>query len=344
MIGASVLTPQNAEPQSSETPLLQRGPETGPALDPLSDVLALMKPQTYVAGGFALLGDAAICFPKHRGIKCYAMLAGQCWLVVEGMPEPMLLQVGDCFLLPRGLPFQLSTDLSLKPVLYTDACARLGMRREPPGATEGARYIAGGHFTLTGSHTEMLLQSLPPVVHIRREQDRATMRWSLERMREELSNPQPGGLLIAQQLAYMMLIQALRLHLTDAAHSAPGWLSALADPHMSRAIASMHQAPGDAWTLESLAKRVGMSRSVFALRFRQTVGIAPMEYLTRWRMLLAAEQLKSSSGDLSTTAQSLGYQSASAFGKAFRRVMGCSPRQYTRPSSTVQQGADIHRR
>jgi AraC-like DNA-binding protein len=298
-------------------------------MDPLSEVLALLKPQSYSSGGFAVRGDMAIHFPKHQGIKCYAMLAGQCWLVVEGVPEPVLLKAGDCFLLPRGLPFRLATDLSLEPVHYTIASARLVMSGEAPGVTEGARYIAGGHFALTGGHAEMLLQSLPPIVHIRRESDKAAMRWSLERMREELRDPQPGGSLITQQLAYVMLVQALRLHLTDAASAGPGWLSALSDKHMSIAIATIHNDPGHPWTLQSLAERVGMSRSVFALRFRETVGTTPMEYLSRWRMLLAADRLKNSSDGLSAIARSLGYESESAFGKAFRRIMGCSPRQYT---------------
>ncbi|HEX4168548.1 MAG TPA: AraC family transcriptional regulator [Bryobacteraceae bacterium] len=315
-------------------------------MDPLSDVLALMKPQVYVSGGFAVLGDMAVRFPKHQGIKCYAMLAGQCWLVVEGVPEPVLLRAGDCFLLPRGLPFRLATDLSLEPVLYTDAWARLGVSSDATGVTEGVRYIAGGHFALTGGHAEMLLHSLPPIVHIRRESDKAAMRWSLERMREELRDPQPGGSLIVQQLAYMMLIQALRLHLADAASAGRGWLSALSDKHMSIAIASMHNDPGYPWTLQSLAERVGMSRSVFALRFRETVGDTPMEYLTRWRMLLAAGRLKNSSDGLSAIAQSLGYESESAFGKAFRRLMGCSPRHYTRATAPcpipVKRGAEDH--
>jgi AraC-like DNA-binding protein len=314
-------------------------------MDPLSEVLALMKPQVYVSGGFAVLDDMAIHFPKHHGIKYYAMLAGQCWLVVEDVAEPVLLHAGDCFLLPRGLPFRLATDLSLEPVLYT-AFARLGMRSEAPGVTEGARFIAGGHFVLTGGHPEMLLNSLPPIVHIRREPDKAALRWSLERMREELRDPQPGGSLIAQQLAYMMLIQALRLHLADTASAGRGWLSALSDKHMNIAIASMHNDPGYPWTLQSLAERVGMSRSVFALRFREIVGATPMEYLTRWRMLLAADRLKNSSDGLSAIAQSLGYESESAFGKAFRRIMGCSPRQYTRSTAPcaipVKHGAEDH--
>ena len=331
MIGSIVLPPQRPKTQRSGTPLLQPGLEAGQRMDPLSEVLALLKPQSLSSGGFMVPGDIAIYFPKHQGIKCYAVLAGQCWLVVESVPDPILLDLGDCFILPRGLPFRLATDLSLEPIHYTLAWSRLNKSNDVAGITEGARYIAGGFFAFTGSHAEMLLHSLPPVVHIRRESDKAAMRWSLERLREELRDPQPGGSLIAQQLAYMMLIQALRLHLTDAASAGRGWLSALSDKHMSIAIACMHNDPGYPWTLQSLAERVGMSRSVFALRFREAVGTTPMEYLTRWRMLVAGDRLKNSSDGLSAIAQSLGYESESAFGKAFRRVMGCSPRQYTRP-------------
>jgi AraC-like DNA-binding protein len=317
-------------------------------MDPLSEVLALLKPQSLSSGGFVVPGDMAIYFPKHQGIKCYAMLAGQCWLVAEGVTDPILLDAGDCFILPRGLPFRLATDLSLEPIHYTLAWDRLSKTNDvlgvtEGGVTEGARYIAGGFFRFTGGHAEMLLYSLPPIVHIRRESDKAAMRWSLERMREELRDPQPGGSLITQQLAYMMLVQALRLHLTDATNAGPGWLSALSDKQMSIAIASIHNDPGHPWTLQSLAERVGMSRSVFALRFRQTVGTTPMEYLTRWRMLLAADRLKNSADGLCAIAQSLGYESESAFGKAFRRVMGCSPRQYTRIAPTaipVKQAAE----
>jgi AraC-like DNA-binding protein len=315
-------------------------------MDPLSEVLALMKPQVYVSGGFAVQGDMAIHFPKHQGIKCYAMLAGQCWLVVESVPEPVLLHAGDCFLLPRGLPFRLATDLSLEPIHYTEALSRLGNQSEALGFNGSARYIAGGHFALTGGHAEMLLQSLPPIVHIRSEADKAAMRWSLERIREELRHPQPGSSLLTQQLAYTMFIQALRLHMTDAASAGRGWLSALSDKHMSIAITSMHSDPGHPWTLQSLAERVGMSRSVFALRFREAVGVTPMEYLTRWRMLLAAQRLRNSSDGLSAIAQSLGYDSESAFGKAFRRVMGCSPRQHSRSPQPhnlpLQPGAQHH--
>jgi len=333
MIGPIVLPSQAPKTERPEIQFVRPGVASTQRMDPLSEVLGLLKPQSLSSGGFMVPDGMAISFPKHQGIKCYAMLAGQCWLVVEGVPDPVLLDAGDCFLLPRGLPFQLTTDLSLEPVHYTVAWDRMSKTQVVPAVPEGARYIAGGFFGFTGGHAEMLLHSLPPVVHIRRESDKAAMRWSLERLREELRDPQPGGSLIAQQLAYTMLIQALRLHLADGANAGRGWLSALSDKHMSIAIASMHSNPGHPWTLLSLAELVGMSRSVFALRFRDTVGATPMEYLARWRMLLAADRLKSSSDGLSAIAQSLGYESESAFGKAFRRVMGCSPRQYTRSTT-----------
>jgi AraC-like DNA-binding protein len=320
-------------------------------MDPLSDVLSLLKPQSYISGGFGVDNDMAIQFPKHQGIKCYAVVSGQCWLSVETVPDAVLLTTGDCFLLPRGLPFSLATDLSLKPIDFRTFLAAQG-----PGSTvshneSAGRYIVGGHFVLTGSHADILLRSLPPIVHIRKESDKAAMRWSLERMKEELRNPQPGGSLITQQLAYMMLVQALRLHLAgEAADGAKGggWLFALADKHMSAAITCMHDEPGHPWTLQKLASRAGMSRSIFALRFKETVGATPMEYLTRWRMLLAGDKLKNSTDSLSGIALSLGYESESAFGKAFRRVMGCSPRQYSRGtshtprSSTANEATNKH--
>jgi AraC-like DNA-binding protein len=301
-------------------------------MDPLSDVLSLLKPRSYISGGFEVAVDMAIQFPKHQGIKCYAVLAGQCWLSVEGVPDPVLLTAGDCFLLPRGLPFCLATDLSLTPVDFHTLLSARKAAGAASNSESAGRYIAGGHFLLPGSHADRLLGSLPPIVHIRKESDKAAMRWSLERMREELRDPQPGGSLITQQLAYMMLIQALRLHLADEARGGVGWLFALADTQMRAAITCMHDNPGHRWSLQELAGRVGMSRSIFALRFKETVGETPMEYLTRWRMLLAGDRLKTLGEPIADIALSLGYESESAFGKAFKRVMGCSPGQYSRRS------------
>jgi AraC-like DNA-binding protein len=299
-------------------------------MDPLSDVLSLLKPRSYRSGGFDVGGDLAIKFPKHEGIKCYAVVSGQCWLSVEGSPDPVRLTTGDCFLLPRGLPFSLATDLTLTPV---DFLTFLSTR--PNGSITshgggGSCFLVGGHFVLSGNHADILLGVLPPIVHIRKESDKAAMRWSLERMMQELREPQPGGFLIAQQLATMMLVQALRLHMAEGPQAGVGWLFALADKQMNAAITSMHDDPAHRWSLQELAGRAGMSRSIFALKFKATVGKSPMEYLARWRMLLAGDKLKNSGDPISVIALSLGYESESAFSKAFKRVMGCSPRQYGR--------------
>jgi AraC-like DNA-binding protein len=104
---------------------------------------------------------------------------------------------------------------------------------------------------------------------------------------------------------------------------------------MGPAIAAIHDAPAHRWTLQALAERAGMSRSTFALRFKETVGKSPMEYLTRWRMMLAAGRLMNSSDPVSVIAVSLGYESESAFSTAFKRVVDCSPRQYGRRAPAV---------
>ncbi len=242
----------------------------------------------------------------------------------------MHLQAGDCFLLPSGRPFRLASDLSLPPfeaqVLY--ATPLNGGVVSLNGG--GDCFFVGGYFVLSGDHTGMLLGMLPPIVHIRKESEKASLRWCLERMRQELHDREPGDSLAVQQLASMMLIQALRLHLANEPKGGVSWLFALADKQMSAAISAMHGDPARRWTLESLAERAGMSRTTFALKFREAVGLSAMEYLTRWRMMLAGDKL----GDFERfhlhDRPLSRLRIRSAFSTAFKRVMGCSPRQYSR--------------
>jgi AraC-like DNA-binding protein len=299
-------------------------------MDPLSDVLSLLKPQSHVSAGFDAGGDWSIAFPRNAGIKCYAVMSGGCWLAVDGVADPVRIAAGDCFLLPSGRPFRLCSALDVPPV---DSSAVF----PPPRAGGVITYNGGGdvffvgsRFVLSGSHADILLKMLPPIVHIRKESDQAALRWSVERMMQELQNPQPGNFLVAQHLAHMMMIQALRIHLAEGGEGGIGWLFALADRQMGAAISAMHEDPAQRWTLQTLAERAGMSRSSFAEKFKQTVGTAPMEYLTRWRMLLAGDRLANTGDSISVVALSLGYESESAFSTAFKRVMGCSPRQYGR--------------
>ncbi len=299
-------------------------------MDPLSGVLSLLKPLNYMSGGFDVGGEWSIEFPRHEGIKCYAVVSGQCWLSVEGVPEAVRLKTGDCFLLPLGRPFRLASDLTLTPVDFKSIFSTPLNGGIATWNGGGDFSGVGGFFTLAGNHTDILLGVLPPIVHIKNESDKAALRWSMERMMQELREPQPGGFLVVQHLAHMMLVQALRVHLAGGLRGGVGWLFALADQQMGAAITSMHDDPAHPWTLQELAERVGMSRSTFALKFKETVGASPIEYLTRWRMLLAGDRLANPGDPISVIALSLGYESESAFSTAFKRVMGCSPRQYSR--------------
>jgi AraC-like DNA-binding protein len=311
--------------------------------DPLSDVLSLLKPRSHVSGGFAAGGDWSIQFPRTNGIKCYAVTSGVCWLVVDGVFEPVFLKSGDGFLLPNGRAFRLASDTKLAPI---DAATLYAEKRQDGVLTYnggGDFFLVGCYFTLGSGSADLLLDMLPPIVHLREKSDQATLRWSVQRMMEELSNPQPGGYLVAQNLASMMLVQALRLHMTDQSGPRIGWLFALSDPQISLAITAMHQDPSHRWALQSLAKCAGMSRSRFAMKFGRMVGLTPIDYLTRWRMLLAADLLALSSDPVSTIARSLGYESESAFSAAFKRVMHASPRQYVRNRSTDALPSDERR-
>jgi len=176
-------------------------------MDPLSDILTLLKPRSYMYGGFDVGGDWSIGFPAHEGIKCYAAVSGQCWLSVDGVPDAVRLETGDCFLLPLGRAFRIASDLTLTPTDFNSimvAPLQGGIFTYNGG---GDCFGVGGQFALSGDHAGMLLSILPPIVHIRNESDRAELRWLLERMMQELREPKPGGSLVAQHLASMMLIR-----------------------------------------------------------------------------------------------------------------------------------------
>ncbi len=307
-------------------------------MDPLSDLLALFKPRNYLSAALAAGGEWCLQFPdQQRRIKTGAVVSGQCWMSVEGIKAPIHLQTGDCFLLPGGRPFRLASDLALPA---TDAvevftAPRLGNVAVHNGG--GDFLLASNRFGLAGDHADILLRSLPPLIHVRDRPGQAALRWAVERMMEEMLDPQAGSTLVIDHLAQLMLVQALRLHLADGATSGASWLAGLADRQLSKAISAIHKDPSRRWTLQELASAAGMSRSSFAQKFRQTVGTPAMEYLARWRMLLAADRLRHGSDPISMIAPSLGYESEAAFSTAFKKIMGASPRRYARSAMLSQE-------
>jgi len=300
-------------------------------MDPLSNVLSLLKPHNYLSAGFEAGGDWCVQFPdQQEGIKCGAVVAGSGWLAVDGVAEPVHFTTGDCFLLPHGRPFRLASDLSVPPVDAAAIFSAKGKRGIVTLNGGGDFFMVSSRFALAGNHRGILLRMLPPIVHIRDHSGQSALLWSIKRMMQELREQQPGAFLIVQHLAHMILVHALRLHLAEGPKAGVGWLFALADRQMSAAMTAMHDDPARRWSLQELAQRAGMSRSTFALKFKATVGVAPMEYLAHWRMLLAGDRLEHSADPISVIAPSLGYESEAAFSTAFKKIMGCSPRQYGR--------------
>lgn len=304
-------------------------------MDPLSDLLSRLKPRSSVSAGFDAGGDWAVSFanPEER-IKCYAVVSGFCWMVVDGLEAPLPLCAGDAFVLPGGRDFRLASDPAWPAV---DAMT-LFPPRQAGGTVRinggGGVYLVGSRFVVGGAQSALMLGMLPAVIHLRPQDGAAALRGLVETMMQELADARPGADLMAQHLAHMMLIRILRLHLDQGRLPVrPGWFGALSDPRLHRALAALHGDPARRWSVASLAQAAGMSRSSFAEAFRSRSGETPMDYLTRWRMFLALEPLESGRLPLAEIAERLGYASESSFSTAFKRVMGGPPRAFAQGQS-----------
>lgn len=302
--------------------------------DPLSDVLSLLRPRN-VASGAVSAGEGCIAFPAGGGVKFHAVLSGEAWLAVNGTDGSIHLSAGDSFILPHSLPYRLASDLRLPAVNYNLVTSKQDIGSISSWNDEGKVTILSATFLLSDPHADMLLGILPPIAHVRGNEDRLIFNRSLWQMHHELSDPQPGGRLIVEHLATTMLAQTLRAYSSQADVDRIGWLFALADKKIGTAIGAMHEKPGEQWTVEALARIVAMSRTGFAVRFTNKVGLSPMNYLSWLRMHLASDRLANTDEPLIVVAEAFGYRSESAFSKVFKRHMGCSPRQFVLNQSSA---------
>ena len=190
-------------------------------------------------------------------------------------------------------------------------------------------FAIGGHVSLDPDRGGVLADVLPPVIHVDASSSEAsTIRWLLDQLVKEVTTNRPGVALASKQLAQLLFVQIIRFHLASSNTVTAGWLRALNDERIAPALRLIHGEPGRAWRLGELAKHVGMSRTSFALRFKANAGVAPLTYLQNLRMRLAEQALREGAMSVAELAESLGYESDSAFSNAFKRRTGMAPKHY----------------
>ena len=299
--------------------------------DTLSDALMKMRLKSSSAGVFDAAGKWAVQYPPFEGFKLQVLLKGDRYVVVEGDSKVLHLKAGDCVLMTGRKPIAVASDLGVKKRMSLEdllASKRNGVMTINGG---GELLSIGTHFQFDGHLPKLLFGNLPSCIHVVGDSDQAAvLRWSLERFKAEFFGNNPGRALILNHLTPIMLLQILRIYLGSMPKGKQDWLVAISDPQLSKVFEVMHTQYQKPWTLESLAKIAGLSRSGFALSFKKKVGIAPLDYLTNWRMQIACNLLRADDHTLAAVAGAVGYESESAFSVAFKRIIECRPGQYQR--------------
>jgi AraC-like DNA-binding protein len=263
----------------------------------------------------------------------FAMLSrGNCWLSVEGIPEPIPLSGGDCILLARGTSFVLRDSPRTRPKRsFREIAARDGSNVAHYGGGGAPTTIICGSLSFNRVSLKPITQLLPSFILIKADNARSllALHSTMRALASEMADQAPGSEVVATRLAEVLFIQALRAHIASGMGSrSRGWLRAIFDPQMGAALSALHGNVNAPWTVESLAEAAGMSRSAFAARFKQLLGQTPLEYVTEWRMQKAMPLLQQRDKKLIDVARSVGYESDAAFSKAFKRVVGTNPGGY----------------
>jgi AraC-like DNA-binding protein len=293
-------------------------------LDPLSDVIALLRPSTVFSKGISGAGRWAVRYSAFGYPSFCTILEGSCRLDVDGQP-PVTLEAGDFLLLPATPGFIMSGFEPVEPVAL-DPHASAGMTGEVRHGTQDGTAdvrMMGGYFMFASPDADLLVAQLPSVIHLRGAERLSAL---VQMMRGEADENRPGRDLVLTRLVELLLVEALRAVGGDKAP--PGLLRGLGDARLAGAIRCIHDEPARAWTVAALAKEAALSRSAFFNRFARIVGASPMEYLQGWRMSLAKDMLRRRAGKLDEIAERVGYGSASAFSTAFARQVGMPPGQF----------------
>lgn len=292
--------------------------------DPLSEVIRLLRPRAVFSKGISGAGRWAVRYSEFGEPGFCAVTEGRCRLAVDG-EEPVELEAGDFVLLPATPAFTMAGFEPATPVLIDPKRAtppteevRYGRRDGPPDVRQ-----FGGYFAFASPDAALLVSLLPRMIHVRGV---PRLEQLVRLVGEEAAGDAIGRDLILARLVEILLIEALRSVPGDAAE--PGLLRGLSDPKIAAALRQMH---GDAerhWTVDTLAREAGMSRSAFFERFARTVGVRPMAYLLTWRMAVAKDLLRSGGIALDEVARRVGYGSASTFSTAFSRHAGMPPGRF----------------
>ena len=269
----------------------------------------------------------------ERVVIFHLVTEGECWVELGDLP-PVRLAAGDAVVFPQGDAHRMGSRPGLQPA----SGARLNevLVRRPRllayGGGGATTKLVCGYLACDARLARLLLAGLPQVVRVNVRGSNAGV-WleaSLRYALSEARSPRPGGAGVLAKLAEVLFIEVLRLHMNEQGEGRTGWLAGVGDRVVGAALNSIHQRPAHAWTLEDLARTSGTSRSVLAERFQQLVGSSPMQYLTQWRMLLATNLLCRSNAPLARIAEDIGYQTDTAFSRAFRREFGMPPATWRR--------------
>lgn len=302
-------------------------------VDPLGEALHFLRMSGTFYCRSELTAPWALALPPRKGcLSFHVVTSGRCWLEAEG-EGPRRLEPGDLALVPHGEGHRLSSEPGtpaprIDALRHERVSERYAILRHGGGGTPTGLVCGAVRFDHPAAH--QLVGLLPRVIHV----EAATsphlamadwMQSTLRLMAVEAKELRPGGETVITRLADILVIQAIRSWLERDPAARTGWLGALQDAQIGRAIALVHREPARPWTVASLASEVAMSRSGFAARFTELVGEPAMQYVTRWRMHLALTWLKEDHAALGEMAARLGYRSEAAFSRAFKRFMGVSP-------------------